>query len=486
MRALGPGAALRASVGLFRQRPLTTLALGLALLTSLFSICCVAAAPWFLCELFALQIMLGSGQRPARTRAWLFAGLVQMLAVMILSTVVGLTLLSVGPDVVLGGASGADAARSLSGVLRSLSVWLVAGSVLLAMSVYFEHAPALLLDRGGSLSAALLESARIVAASGVYRTWLTSGVAHGLQLAPIVISVTALAAFGTLSSTLWLGLLALPVSACSVALGQGMLVASYLELRNEALDPSQVPPEAALSTSRALLWTVLLLCVIAGPVTMSGALIRPALAREFALPKDEAPLLVLEAHGRDVPEHYIPDTALTVRISRGKVRVQASDGGGAGRIPLPRDGIARVRVLRARQLPDDLRVDTFGISIFAIETRILDGRTFTTWINDAGIRVDDSLTRRLRSLLPSWAIAALALTLLWTALWVALAVPPQARLRKALSERLSAGEPLEACRSLDRALRGQVLKAALWLAPAAFGSLAIGLWAVLGEGNLAP
>src|SRR5688572_28924698 len=112
MRALGPTEALRESWRLFRLRPVAILALGLALLTSLLAVCCglgVIAAPWFLCELFAVQIALGSGQRPARTRTWLWASFVQMVAVMLPCAVVGLTLLSIGPDVVL-----------------SLLIWIVA------------------------------------------------------------------------------------------------------------------------------------------------------------------------------------------------------------------------------------------------------------------------------------------------------------------------------------------------------------------------
>jgi hypothetical protein len=486
MRALGPGAAFRESLALFLRRPFATLALGLALLTSLVAVCCglgVVAAPWFLGELFALQIALGTGVRVARTRAWLWAFVLQMVAVLILCTVVGLTLLSVGPDVVVGGAH-ENTGTLAAGVAHSVGVWLVAGGLTLALTVYFEHAPALLLDRGGPLTGALLESARLVADSGVLRTWFTSGIAHGLQLAPIVLGVALAAAFGTLSSTVMWALALLPLAALSLALGQGMVVASYLALRPGALDPARLPREASLSTSRALLWTTLLLAVLSGPVIVSGALLRPALPREGAL-ADSDLLDTLEA-GPALKERFVADTALTLQVSNEKVRIKASDGGGAGRIPLPKGKVERVRVLRPSTLPEGIHREGFGTSIYAIEIALGDERTFTTWIDDAGVRLDDSLTRRLSSLLPPWMILALALCLVWAAIWVSLALPPQGRLRKRLSERLTDDQHPSVSGQLDRLFRRNALVAAGWLVPSAAASLAIGLWALFGEGTLRP
>ena len=468
------------------RRPLATLALGLALLTSLVAVCCglgVVAAPWFLGELFALQITLGTGVRVARTRAWLWAFVLQMVAVMILCTVVGLTLLSVGPDVVVGGSL--DSTGTLArDVAHSVLVFVVAGGLTLALTVYFEHAPALLLDRGGQLTAALLESARLVADSGALRTWFTSGIAHGLQLAPIVLGVSLAAAFGTLSSTLIWGLTLLPLAALSLALGQGMVVASYLALRPSALDPARLPREAALSTSRALLWTTLLLAVLSGPIIVSGALLRPALPREGTLEDGEL-LDTLRASAK-TKERFVADSALTLQVSEARVRVKGSDGGGAGTIPLPKGKVREVRVLRPNLLPEGIHRDGLGTSIYAIQIALGDGRAFTTWINDAGVRLDDSLTRRLGSLLPPWMILALASCLVWAAIWVSLALPPQGRLRKRLSEQLSTEEHPSVSGALDRLLRRSALVAAGWLVPPAAASLAIGLWALFGEGTLRP
>jgi hypothetical protein len=486
MRALAPAAAFRESWRLFRLRPLATLALGLALLTSLVAVCCglgVVAAPWFLCELFAVQIALGSGERPARTRAWLWAGFAQMLAVLVLCVVVGLTLVSVGPDIVLGG-PGVEPQRVAARVAHSLAVWAVAGSLALALTVYFEHAPALLLDRGGSLGSALLESARLVADSGVLRTWFTSGVAHALALGPIVLGLTVAAAFGTLASTVTWALALLPLAALAIALGQGMVVASYLAVREPTEEALRRPPRAAVSASRALLWGALLGCVLTGPVAVSGALLRPSLPRPT--PRDTAGelLLSLDASSAETVR-FIPDSAIQLRVTKRRLIIDLGDGGGAGTIPLPRGELAKVRVRRVARV-DGMAQDEpvlFG-SPYALDVRFADGRSVTTWIDDAGVRLDDSLERRLAALLPPWAIAALAGCLLWTALWVGLSLPAQGRLRRALAERWAAGQRGAEWDALHAQLRRGALRAALWLAPAALGSLAIGLWAALGRGTL--
>jgi hypothetical protein len=473
MRALGPTDAFRESWRLFRLRPVAILALGLALLTSLLAVCCglgVIAAPWFLCELFAVQIALGSGQRPARTRTWLWAGFVQMVAVMLLCAVVGLTLLSIGPDVVL-----------------SVLVWIVAGSLTLALTVYFQHAPSILLDRGGSLPGALLESARLVAESGVFRTWFTSSLAHALSLGPVVIGVASAAAFGTLASTVSLGLALLPVAALCLALGQGMVVASYVALRDHTLDVARSPVEARRSRSRALLWCLLLFGVLTGPVAVSAALLSPAVPEASTPASSGEPLLILTASEAGT-QRFIPDSAVELHVSPRHVHVDAGGGGGSGAIPL---GGARVEEVRVRRVaPSDgqtARADALlDDASFALDIRLAGGRSITTTIDAAGVRLDDSFDRRLSALLPRWAIAALAACLIWTALWVGRSLPAQGRVRMRLIALWLGAEHGAPWAELAATLRQKELAAALWLMPAALGSLAIGLWAALGGSNLPP
>jgi hypothetical protein len=248
------------------MRPWSTLSVALALLTSLFAVCCglgIVAAPWFMCELFALQISSGTGRTTTRSSAWLWAGLVQLLAVMVLCSLAFLTLLALGPDVVLGSAG------SKPRVIESLGLLLGAGGLALSLVVHFEHAPSILIDRGGSLRFAMLESARLVAETGLVRSWLTSIAAHGLQLAPAVIATVLAVSQGTLSSTVFWGVIALPFMALCLALGQGMIVSSYLALRDDVPLPSAYK-DTRLGGRGALAWLSLLALVATGPLAVSG------------------------------------------------------------------------------------------------------------------------------------------------------------------------------------------------------------------------
>ncbi len=447
MRALGPLDALIASWRLFKARPLHTLMLGAALLTSLLSVVCgvgAFAAAWFLCELFALQIGIGTGKPPARTKSWLWAGFIQALAVLVMSSVAGLTLLAVGPDVLLGGARfQADALGQLG---WSTLLLLVAGSLSLALTVHFEHTPAILIDRGGGLSWALLESARLVVKSGSFRTWLTSGAAHGLQVAPAVLGISLASALGSMEHIPKWALLFVPFYALCLALGQGMVVSSYLVLRESVGTPPERHAAGRPSRRFAALWTSMLAVAVAGPLCVSAALLRPSRPVESALAPEAR--VMLELTPRDeVEEAYIPDTALAVRATNNTARVIASDGGGAGKIPLLPGRITRVRVARVWTLPAWAELLPASTSAHAIEVTLADGRRYTTYIDEAGVRLDDSATRRLSALLPAWAVFALALCLAWTALWIARALPQQ---------------------------RWQ---SAFWLVPPSFASLWIGLWA---------
>lgn len=470
-RAPGPAEAFRRSWALFKLRPVATLSVAIALLASLFAVCCglgIFAAPWFMCELFALQISSGTGRSTQRSSTWLWAALVQLLAVLVLCSLAFLTLLALGPDVVLGGV--AQVARPTDArLVESLGLLFGAGGLALALVVHFEHAPSILIDRGGGLLFALLESARLVAATGVVRSWTTSCIAHGLQLAPAV-AVTVLAVSrGTLSSTVFWGLVSLPVLALCLALGQGMVVSTYLAVRDAVPDPSGLSTRA-LGGRSAVLWLSLLALVMAGPVAVSFALLRPATVEEGSLPAG-APVLLELAAAPQERELYLPDTALRLSVGPRSVRVLASDGGGAGTLPLVAAPIVRVRV--ARLLPP--RLDALPREpAYAIEIQLTPGHTpnrYTTWIDDSGVRLDDSLGRRFDQLLPSFSSLIFLVCLLWTAIWMTLALPPQAHLRKVFADTHAP--------SAARAFEQRAVRSAYWLLPAALLSSALGTWAVL-------
>lgn len=496
MRALLPSAALRESVRLFRRRPWATLGLGGALLTSLAAVCCglgIFAAPWFLCELFALQIGIGRDDadpehpsharapegvlRPRRTTAWFAAAGVQMAAVTVLGAIAVLSLLALGPDVMLGGISlGAPAGTEQ--LLKSLGVLLLASSLVIAVSVHFEHAPAILIDRGGGLHAALLESARLVSETGALRTWLTNLVAHAVQMVPGLVAIAFAASNASLGVTLRFGLVLLPVIALGLALGQGMVVSSYLHLRDQVTDPAAVPPEAAPSKSGTFVWSLLLLCILSGPLLVIVALAKPTAPAQLPLPEDARVVFSASAPEKQ-RQLYLPESALSVVLGPDSVALVASDGGGVGTLPIPRAPVKSVRAARPHRLPADIRQNTPADSTFVVEVTLRDGRRFSSWIDEAGVRLDDSLYRRLSALLPGWAALALAACLVWTALWIPYALPPQARIRRELA--LKGSHPLdqEHVTRLKAALRRRALLASFWLVPAAACSLWLGLWAAL-------
>jgi hypothetical protein len=292
------------------------------------------------------------------------------------------------------------------------------------------------------------------------------------------VAVAFAASNASLGGTLRAGLVLLPVLALGLALGQGMVVSSYLNLRDLVTDPSAVPAEAAPSKSGAFVWSLLLLVILSGPLLVIVALAKPAAPASLALPAD-ARVVFSAKDPAKVRQFYLPESALSVVLGPDSVGLVASDGGGVGTLPIPRAPVASVRAARPRQLPTDIRQGAPADSTFVVEVVLRDGRRFTSWIDEAGVRLDDSLYRRLSALLPSWAALALAGCLVWTALWIPYALPPQARIRRELS--LKGSQPLdpEHQARLKAALRRRALLAALWLVPAAVCSLWLGLWAAL-------
>jgi hypothetical protein len=121
-----------------------------------------------------------------------------------------------------------------------------------------------------------------------------------------------------------------------------------------------------------------------------------------------------------------------------------------------------------------------GESTLAIAIRMQDGRQFTTWIDEAGVRLDDTWERRLSLRLSPWAAGLLVSWFAWTAVWIARSLPPQARIRRKLSRQHAHHPDVAHELRLRAALRARVIGAALWLLPPALGSIAIGLSALFG------
>ena len=463
MRALAPGAAFASSWRMFASRPVVMLSLGAALFISLLAVCCgfgVFAAPWFMCELFAIQIGSGDGESPRRSSAWIAAGLVQLSAVLVLGLLALLAALALGPDVLLGALSQVGAPRGERLVSVATST-LGAGACALALTVHFQYAPALLIERGGSLFGALLASAQLVSAGGFVRTWLTSFVAHALPWASITLTLGALlAAGGTRAPTLAIMLLALPLLAATSALSQGMIIASYLALREHESRLLQL----RLSWAHGIMLWLLVGLFALTPVLLFVGLLEPAPLARGEL--DRSAAILLEAAPSDeARELYLPESALRLVLERDRLQVVASDGGGAGALPLAgssaRRPIARVRVARSER---GRSPETVTGARFAIEVRLASGVSHVTAIDESGVRLDDSLEHRFAQLLPKPAVYAFALAWAWLVAWSARALPR-------LAARGREGRTAAFGRALTLAL--------LSLAPPALLCAALAAWALL-------
>lgn len=453
-RALGPVAAFGRSLALFRRRPFALLSLGAALFMSLIAVCCglgIAAAPWFLCELLAVLIGSVADETPRRSRAWISAGVIELGAVLIWSALAAFTLLELGPDLFVDGQP-APSALELR-VLESAWWTLLAGALALALTVHIQYAPALLIERGGTLYGAVLESASWVAESGYLRSWATSIAAHALPLVTLTLVACmqlALSGSGGLFLSALL-VLALPLLAAALSLGQGMLIAGYLALRDAR------PPIAALlppSRSASALSLGLLVLLATGPSALLGSLLTPSQLERGELPSDAASLIDVAAPRRK-RELYLADSALRLVVEPTRVQIVASDGGGAGVLPLPEPSgaISRVRVARERG------ARTPGEGVFAIQI-VRGGTSYLTRIDENGVRLDDSFKLRSARLLPRAAVPLLLACWLWLVVWCARSLPAKARLAGAQDV---------------RAYHRYMWRASLWLVPPALLSLWLAL-----------
>ena len=135
--------------------------------------------------------------------------------------------------------------------------------------------------------------------------------------------------------------------------------------------------------------------------TLGASLARPSRLPEGTIPARASSVAAFDVRG---PQRmYLEDTPLELHMGLGGVRVAASDGGGAGTLPLRGHGtVTRVRVARQG-------------GAYAIE--VTRGATaYLTWIDRAGVRLDDGLQRRLLDRASLGEIGFLIGTLLATAL----------------------------------------------------------------------
>lgn len=458
--ALGPFAALRAAWAMMRARPGATLALGAALSVSLLAVCCgfgALAVPWFSSELAAMQIADARGRAVERSRAWVWAGAVQLLSATVLGSVGLLSVVAVGANVLEGGGSGGWQVGPALGLLA------VGGGLSIALNVHFQYAAAILIDRGGDLHSALLESARIVQLSGSTRSWLTSVTGHALQGVPIVAGAAwTVSRDAPLSLPLW-ALAVVPLLIVVLPLGQCMVIASYLHLRGELIDPGDVPDHARPSRAGATVSLMLLGALALGPAMVVGAMLRPSPLR---VGRAQGGTAWLQADASEARVHHIRDTALALHLAPNGLRVVASDGGGAGQLPIPgQRPLRRLRVFRQG-------------AVYTLEIE-RGSQTYVARIDQAGVRLDDTLSDRGREVLPVWGLALLLGSLLWAAVWMSRAVSIQARIRQRMAQHPSQQAATAAGQSRV-SMRAAAVRVALWLAPASLASVWVGALAISG------
>lgn len=446
-------ACLIGSVRVLRQRTALSLALGAAVVLGLVASFCVVGAliaPWFICELLALLLgnalwlndPAGENAPIERHGGWLGACVVLLGAVVLTASVgwlvgLGLSTESVAVDV---------AARIALPEVAWLLVPVSAVGALIFVEP-FLYAPLLLIQQPRPVLSAMLESARMVRSAGMLSQLWLSVCAHVVQIAPLAIGSFAAHAFaGPELGSLW-ALLGLPFMALTIPLGQGMIAWSFAQQSQRAPEaplrvrPAQLPQRAVLAIA---MWCALVLSPLASFGMLGASLVRPSRVPSGQLPEriEHLGTLKLGDASAGAASFVVPATALTVRALRASVHVEASDGGGAGELPLRGDApIDRVRVARTR--------DHYAIEIEQA------GKHSITYVDRAGVRLDDDLRARLADRVPTWALAMMALALLATAL-------VQLPVLAGLGRLLATGEPIAAkSPAVERALGFGLLLAPL-------------------------
>jgi len=385
--ALAIGPAFLASFSLLRQRPVVLPALGAAIVLSLVSVCCgigLLTTPWFLCELFATQLTQFTGKPAFHSVSWLPAGSILLGAVLLVVGVASLTLVGAGAEL----PAEVTPVSGVTTLMRSSGFYAcISGTAALLLIVPVLYAPLALIERRAGFADALLESVRIVMRRGVWANLWLSLVAHLVQSSPLLLAAIW-AAYGTRSLVPQALLIAAPLLAVSVPLGQGMIVWSYVGLRSDASPPAPStppPPRTAAALRMISRWTFIWSLVVALPIValllLGLSLIRPSTLGLGAAPDGEL-VADLVPKGREVRQATLESTSLEISTNGTWAKVVAADGGGTGELRLRDVGaVTRVRVVRVR--------DTFAIEVRQGATSSL------TFIDRAGVRLDDDLRARL-------------------------------------------------------------------------------------------
>jgi hypothetical protein len=452
--SLGP--AFLASLGLLRQRLVVLPALGAAIVFSLLSVCCgigLFTTPWFICELFATQLALCTGRPALHSVSWIPAGLILIGAVLLVMSTASLTLLGAGPDL----PPNAAPLSGLGTLMRSGGFYAAISSTLaLLFMMPLLYAPLVLIDRRARFEEALLESVRIVVRRGVVASLTLSLAVHAVQISPLLFA-SAWALWGTRSTVPQALLIAAPLLCLTVPLGQGMVTWIYTHFRTETDASTQsgvlshTPrTEAALHTiSRWVrVWTFVVVLPIAAGVGVGLSLVRPSALSPGSAPRTGELIADLIPSAGQTKRAALDNTSLELSVSPEHLSVAAADGGGTGELTLhDSTPISRVRVIRVR--------DAFAIEV------VQAGLSSSTWIDRAGVRLDDDLRARLTDRVSA---RELAFVLLFPFVVALLTVPVLNRLSRVQLAVRKFGDRRPSDDVLDLALRRSVRRTQLFIA----------------------
>ncbi len=449
--------------GMLRRHPVVLGALGGAVVLSLASIIFgigVLVTPWFVCEIFALQLSILMDRPTQRDLAWVRAGTLVLAIVGVVLAATWLAALSIGPDVAT--AHSPSEPMPWPEALRRAGSVAAVTALTVGFIAPFSYAPLILIDRGGRVGEAVLESAWLAHRGGLARQSALVFLAHLLPLAPALIAAVVVARTFDRAATPVGILVSLPLLPFSIPLGLGLLSAAYVERRHELVERRWTRAESAPPFAlRAVLIAAVLAPVVSLLLLAIGAL-RPSPPHEGRARGE----LVVEAQVDG--EHdsiFVPDTTLEIRVHGREVEVRAGDGSGSGALLAPwRRPISSLRVLRKDEY-------------YAIELHTSEG-TWVTHVDRAAVRVDDPIAARLTSRVPWWALAAIALAFALSALFLTRALEPLGALRRAYGAPAHQRPPL----GILRAQRQNALRRAwmitLVLAPASALALVGGIFAI--------
>ena len=374
----------RGSLRLVIAHPVVSLAIGTAVVLSLLAVPTglgALLAPWFVCELFAVQLAMLGETPEARGRGWASATLIVFLVVVVIAIAGWIAALGFGPDFTTADRSLAplplpEAIRRGSLVTGTLALAVVAGTP-------FLYAPLVLLDRGGRLGGACLESAALVRRGGALAHYALAFFAYLLSLSPALVSMIVVARTIERAATPLGALMALPLLPASIPLGLGLITHAYLGMRDALPEAHLVRASGPLPRALVTFLSFVSLAPLVGLVLMAIAGLVPSRPPIAQLPANA--IVIVDTSARSVID--VPETTIEIELAGARASVFAGDHDGVGALPAMFTApVTRVRVGREG--------DDFAIELTAGSSRRV------VRVDRAGLRVDDSVEARLRSRSP--------------------------------------------------------------------------------------